>query len=67
MSHWLVIPLAADLHSIGPLAIDGAMGVDEWERRLYPQAELVDWVGDQLGYSLWQRHARWVHSINRST
>jgi hypothetical protein len=31
-SDWLVIPLDISYHSLGPRAIDGSMGVAEWER-----------------------------------
>ena len=67
MSDWLVLPLVAELHCIGPLAIDGPMGVNKWERRFAKQADLVDQVGEQIGYSLWQRHTDWVRSTSRLT
>lgn len=67
MSDWLVIPLVIELHSIGPYAIDGQIGVAEWERKFYLQSDLVDQVGEKIGYSLWQRHIDWVRSTGRLT
>jgi hypothetical protein len=52
----LVIPLAIEYHSIGPLAIDGQLGTTEWERRFGSQADHVDEVSRLLGYSLWEMH-----------
>lgn len=55
-SDWLVIPLAAELHCMGPLAIDGGIGVREWENRFGKQSDLIDLVGDALNYSLWEKY-----------
>lgn len=56
-SEWLVIPLTLTLHSLGPTAIDGSMGVKSWETVYGRQADMVDRVGHLLGYSLWKKHA----------
>lgn len=56
-SDWLVIPLILSLHSLGPHAIDGGMGVKTWEATYGRQADMVDRVGQLLGYSLWDLHA----------
>jgi hypothetical protein len=52
----LVIPLAIEYHSIGPLAIDGQLGTTAWEKRFGSQADHVDEVSRLLGYSLWEMH-----------
>lgn len=56
-SEWLVIPLTLTLHSLGPTAIDGSMGVRTWESVYGKQADMVDRVGKLLGYDLWAKHA----------
>jgi hypothetical protein len=52
-SDWLVIPLAAELHSIGPNAIDGAMGVKDWEYLYGSQVEYIDEVCRRIGIDVW--------------
>lgn len=54
----LIIPLRIDHHSMGVNAIDGQMGVKSWEARFGKQADFVDAVGELVGYSLWELHAR---------
>lgn len=55
-SDWLVIPLAAEFHSTGgPYAIDGPMGVVEWERRFGTQVDYLDGLCKALGYNVWKR------------
>jgi hypothetical protein len=55
-SDWLVIPLTLELHSIGPLAIDGGLGVKRWETLYGKQSDFIDQVGQLIGYSLWSKH-----------
>jgi hypothetical protein len=52
----LVIPLQIEYHSIGPNAIDGAMGRQEWEALYGAQADHIDAVSRELGYDLWEMH-----------
>lgn len=59
-SEWLVIPLTLTLHSLGPTAIDGGMGVRSWESVYGFQADMVDRVGKLLGYDLWAKHASFL-------
>lgn len=47
-SDWLVIPLDIRLHSMGPNAIDGSMGVVRWERKYGRQLDWLRWVSDQI-------------------
>lgn len=54
----LIIPLRLDYHSMGINAIDGQMGVATWEKSFGNQADLVDYVGVLVGYSLWELHAQ---------
>lgn len=56
---YLVIPLAPELHYLDTgAAIDGSLGSTRWEELYGSQADLVDQVGDRLGYSLWELHAK---------
>lgn len=55
----LVIPLVAELHSIGSKGIDSGMGVRTWEATFGKQADLIDEVGEMVGYSLWELEERW--------
>lgn len=66
-SDWLVVPIALRLHSLGPEAIDGQMGVRAWEAKYRTQAELLDEVSEQVGYSVWDKHVDWVRSTSRVT
>lgn len=54
-SDWLVIPLAVELHSIGPSAIDGIMGVPTWEFLYGTQAEYLDRISKTLGVDVWAK------------
>lgn len=56
-SDWLVIPLVLHLHSLGPHAIDGGMGVKTWEATYGRQSDMVDRVGQLLGIDPWAKHA----------
>jgi hypothetical protein len=58
-SHALVIPLIAELHSIGGRGIDSGYGVRSWEETFALQADLIDEVGEALGYSLWELEEKW--------
>lgn len=51
-SNWLVIPLVAELHSVGPMAIDGSLPVAEWEARFGTQLEHLLWVERMLDIDL---------------
>jgi hypothetical protein len=52
-SHWLVIPLAAEFHSLPPFGIDaGVMSVVEWEDRFGTQVGMLDEVSARLGYDV---------------
>ena len=62
----LIIPLRIDYHSLGPLAIDGAMGAKAWEERFGQQADHVDAVSNLLGYSLWELHALYTKQTFRA-
>lgn len=46
---WLVIPLVAELHSAGPDAIDGEIGVKCWESRFGDQLDYLKWVQERTG------------------
>lgn len=52
---WLVIPLVAPLHAIGPDAIDGSLGVKEWERRFGAQLDHLRFVQEQTGVDAFAR------------
>lgn len=58
-SHALVIPLVAELHSIGGRGIDSGMGVRSWEAEFGLQADLIDEVSEAVGYSLWELEEKW--------
>jgi hypothetical protein len=55
---WLVIPLAAILHT-GDMGIDNGMSpfksVDAWERKFGQQVDHLDEVCRRLGYNVWER------------
>jgi hypothetical protein len=52
-SDWLVIPLAAEYHSVAPLGIDaGGMSVVEWEAMFRTQLSMLHEVSDRLGYDV---------------
>lgn len=53
-SHWLVIPLVAQLHSTGSDAIDGGIGVRTWEEKHGKQTDLLDEVGRRLKVNIWE-------------
>lgn len=59
-SEALIIPLVAELHSAGVDGIDGQMGRTSWESKYGPQAEHIDTVGEELGYSLWDLFILWA-------
>lgn len=59
-SEALVIPLAAELHYFGMDAIDGHIGRRTWEDKYGAQADHLDDVGRQLGYSLWELFRLWA-------
>ncbi len=50
---YLVIPLRADLHCAGRLAIDGSIGVRTWENRFGSQVEMMDEVCQRTGVNAW--------------
>lgn len=52
-NHFLVIPLALELHSVGPEAIDGSMGVRKWESIYGTQIDMLKEVNKRLPYNLW--------------
>lgn len=52
---WLVIPLVADLHAVGPDAIDGEIGVMHWEARFGRQLDYLRWVQDRTGIDAFAR------------
>lgn len=54
-SDWLVIPLAIELHSMGPGAIDGALGVKAWEELHGTQVEYLDRVAELTGVDVWRK------------
>ncbi len=54
-SDWLIIPLAPEYHYIGPLAIDGQIGVATWERRFGMQVDFLDYVCMTLGVNVWKK------------
>lgn len=56
----LLLPLRADLHCIGPEAIDGGIGRETWELKYGEQADMIDRVGQLLGYDLWELHKLWL-------
>ena len=51
---WLVIPLAPELHRIGPDSLDGG-SVDAWEVRWDSQLKLLLELSWQLGYSVFKK------------
>lgn len=53
---WLVLPLAPELHFIGPGAIDGAIGggVKSWELRNGAQADHLDALVRKTGVDVWK-------------
>jgi hypothetical protein len=55
---FLQIPLHARYH-VGQDGIDSGVGVETWESRYGGQAEHLDWVSAQLGYSVWDQARAW--------
>lgn len=53
-SDWLVIPLDAKYHT-GRYGIDGAMGVESWEKMFGAQLAFLDWVNARLPYDIYER------------
>lgn len=51
---YLVIPLRADLHVLGPEAIDGGMGVRTWETKYGNQVDWMDEVCRRTGVNAWR-------------
>lgn len=63
-SDWLVIPLAARLHSAGPQGIDGgSITVREWEDLFGTQVYFLEWVSRQLGVNVFQK-AGFTHEVS---
>lgn len=56
----LLLPLRYDLHYFGPEAIDGGIGRATWEAKYGAQSDMLDRVGEILGYSLWDLHQLWL-------
>jgi hypothetical protein len=54
-SHWLVLPIAAELHCAGPYAMDGAFGVVRWEQMFGTQSYWLCWVCQQLGLDVFAK------------
>jgi hypothetical protein len=54
ISDYLVIPLAAELHVMSGIAIDGSMGVRSWEARFGTQVNFMDQVCRQTGVNAWR-------------
>lgn len=54
-SHWIVLPLALELHSMGQYAIDGSFGVNRWERMFGTQLYHLCRIREQLGYDFFER------------
>lgn len=60
---WLVIPLAARLHSGGPQGIDsGGLSVKEWEELFFTQVYLLEWVSRQTGVNVFKK-AGYDHAV----
>lgn len=51
-SDWLVIPLAAHLHT-GQYGVDGCLGVESWEIRFGTQVDFMDDVCRRLNFNAW--------------
>ena len=58
-SEALVIPLGVRYH-VGQDGIDYGVGALTWELRFGKQADMLDEVGEALGYSLWELHKLWL-------
>lgn len=57
----LILPLRADLHYFGPHAIDaGGISRKRWEEIYGRQSDMLDRVGEILGYDLWKLHLEWL-------
>lgn len=50
-SDWLVIPIAAELHT-GRFGIDGSLGVRAWEVRFGRQVDFLHMVSEEVGYDV---------------
>jgi hypothetical protein len=64
---FLQIPLAPELHYIGPDAIDGGIGVESWERKYGTQVEHLGWVAEQLGYDIFALARAWGEKYRAKT
>ena len=53
-SDWLVLPLRADIHRIGPDSLDGG-SVEQWEAHWDTQLRLLLELSWQLGYSVYKK------------
>jgi hypothetical protein len=51
---WLVLPLAPEIHRIGPDSLDGGP-VDQWEQVWDSQLRLLLELSWQLGYSVYEK------------
>lgn len=51
-SHWLVLPLAAELHCAGQYALDGSFGVARWEQMFGTQLWWLRWIDERLSYDV---------------
>jgi len=52
---WLVLPLAPEVHRIGPDSLDGG-SVKDWESHWgYTQLELLQELSGMLGYSVYEK------------
>ncbi len=51
---WLVLPLAPEIHRIGPKSLDGG-SVDEWEDHWDLQIKLLLELSWQVGYSVYKK------------
>ena len=52
---WLVLPLAPEIHRIGPDSLDGGSAKD-WEAHWgYTQLELLQELSGMLGYSVYEK------------
>lgn len=57
----LLLPLSEALHFAGPHGIDvGGLSRREWEAIYGKQADMLDRVGEILGYNLWELHVLWM-------
>lgn len=54
ISDYLVIPLAAELHTTSSEGIDGGKGVQSWEAEHGTQVELMDRVCRLTGQNAWR-------------